>query len=148
MNTETGPRTRGALAAVVYTSIAVAGLGLTDLADILRVSRLNNEATDITGVLLFFAGRFMQYIEGPPASLYRLYDAICADRRHHDVVERLNEPIAQREFADWRMAFATPELPDADPTFTVRDLDAGAGKGHELLKDFLERFAHAEPRPR
>lgn len=138
------PCTTRGLAAVVYTSRAAADMSLIDIAEILRSSRLNNRACGITGVLLYFAGHFMQYIEGRPADLQRLYRVIRTDKRHHSIIELHNGSIAQREFPDWRMAFATPELPDADPTFAVQDLYVGGTLGRDMLKHFLEQYVPSD----
>lgn len=131
------------LLGIAYTSIARPAVGYADLYDILQVARERNGAGDVTGVLLFFAGRFAQYIEGPAMQTRAIYASIQRDARHEGIVERVNEPVLQREFEGWRLAFACPEAALVDPVFIVRDLYAPAtGRGHALLQSFL--LAHAD----
>jgi hypothetical protein len=47
----------------------------------------------------------MQYLEGPAPGLYRVYEVIKADPQHYGIVDLVREPIAQREFSGWSMAF-------------------------------------------
>jgi hypothetical protein len=47
----------------------------------------------------------MQYLEGPAQGLYRVYEVIKADPQHYGIVDLVREPIAQREFSGWSMAF-------------------------------------------
>ncbi|PWN41946.1 BLUF-domain-containing protein [Ceraceosorus guamensis] len=72
---------------------------------ILRTSRRNNAAEDITGLLLFHDGSFVQFLEGPPANVKRVYERIRKDDRHRGVIEILSVSVAKRSFADWSMAY-------------------------------------------
>lgn len=72
---------------------------------LLEKSRGRNEARGITGALFYRDGNFLQVIEGEESQVAALYDEIQKDPRHHKVSTFFREPIAQRDFADWSMAF-------------------------------------------
>lgn len=73
------------------------------IADIVRVSKENNANTDITGVLFFHEGRFLQIIEGEEDQLHALMDTISADPRHKDVRILIDSEEPVRSFASWQM---------------------------------------------
>jgi hypothetical protein len=98
---------------LVYVSAADRALRGVDLQTLLEQSRSHNRANDITGLLLYRAGTFLQFIEGDEAVVEDLYTVIEADERHHDVtvVRRRTQPV--RQFPSWSMAYG-----DVDPTST------------------------------
>lgn len=91
---------------IVYASTAVTPLSDKQLLDLLKTSRENNRRDEITGILLHNKGRFLQCIEGSEAAVKALYATIVRDPRHRDILELVNEPIDQRDFASWTMGFA------------------------------------------
>jgi hypothetical protein len=93
------------LHALVYVSTASHPLSQAEINHLLERARARNAQQQVTGVLLYSHGNFMQYLEGPAAGMAIVYQAIRADRLHHGIIELLREPIAEREFADWSMAF-------------------------------------------
>jgi hypothetical protein len=80
-----------------------------DLDDILAASRRNNPKLDVTGILLFENGIFLQFLEGPPDNVEALYHKIRTDSRHSNVMILLEQPAAKRRFSEWSMAFQRPE---------------------------------------
>lgn len=54
----------------------------------------------------------MQYIEGPPRAIDRLYERIRADDRHRSIVTIHEEPVDARQFAGWSMAYAPTQAAD------------------------------------
>jgi len=102
----TGPEpTVSDLHALLYVSSAAHLLAPAEIEHLLDRARARNVREQVTGVLLYSHGNFMQYIEGPAAGIATVYQAIKADRLHHGIIELMREPIAEREFADWTMAF-------------------------------------------
>ena len=93
------------LHAIVYVSSATRQLTEADIGHLLNRARERNQQHDVTGVLLFCHGNFMQYIEGPQASLQTIYDIIRADPMHQQLIELFNEPIASRAMQGWSMAY-------------------------------------------
>ena len=90
---------------LIYVSTAVRLLSKDELLDILRVSRRNNEAGPVTGLLLYKDGNFMQVLEGPEVEVMNIFSKIEKDPRHIDITVICTELIEERQFADWKMAF-------------------------------------------
>ena len=73
------------------------------LAEILRVSRRNNDAAGVTGLLIVGGKRFLQALEGPREAVLATYARIQRDPRHFACVQLVSEVIAERQFAGWAM---------------------------------------------
>jgi hypothetical protein len=93
------------LQALVYVSTASHQLSEAEISHLLDRARTRNAQEQVTGVLLYSHGNFMQYLEGPGAGVARVYEHIVADPLHHGIIELVREPIPAREFSDWTMAF-------------------------------------------
>lgn len=108
---------------IVYISLESRRLDRADIHDILRTSRERNQARDVTGVLMFYDGLFLQVLEGEDGHLDELLADLRQDRRHHEVRILLDESITQRHFPDWSMALVDlADLP-ADDRWLCRHLD-------------------------
>jgi len=99
------------LVQLIYLSELV-GRDETSLGPILSASVRRNTADDITGMLLYSQGTFLQVLEGEEAAVQATYQRIVQDRRHHNTVLLSNETITQRQFDGWRMGFR--HLSEAD----------------------------------
>jgi hypothetical protein len=73
------------------------------LADILRASRLNNSAVDVSGLLIVGGRRFLQVLEGPESAVQQTYDRIAKDPRHFAIVQLARDSICERQFPRWAM---------------------------------------------
>ena len=73
------------------------------LENILTTSRAKNPASGITGNLIYHADLFLQMLEGPELAVNALYETICADSRHSEIVKLREEYFSQRLFASWAM---------------------------------------------
>ena len=94
-----------ALITLIYVSSAARSFSRVDIKDILNRSRAANAANDITGLLLFKDGHFMQVLEGDADSVDALEQKIAKDPRHYGVIRLLRTPIQHRSFGDWKMGF-------------------------------------------
>ncbi|MDP1638433.1 MAG: phosphate-starvation-inducible PsiE family protein [Candidatus Nitrotoga sp.] len=76
-----------------------------ELLGLLKQSRTNNGAKNITGILLYSNGTFFQVLEGDEATVENLYTTIEKDPRHKNctLIEKLN--ITERAFPYWSMGF-------------------------------------------
>jgi len=92
---------------VVYVSTAVVPFSDEALLALLEKSRAKNTRLDLSGLLLYKDGHFMQALEGPDDAVRALYDVIGRDPRHQNVRALTVEPIAERQFPDWAMGFHT-----------------------------------------
>ena len=89
---------------VLYRSQATVPLRDEQLTDILGEAQAYNQAHDITGLLCYGDGFFIQVLEGTPQAVQTLYAKIRRDARHRHVVTLRDGPSAMRFFPDWRMA--------------------------------------------
>lgn len=103
---------------LVYVSQATHEFEERELAELLAVSRRNNAATGITGLLMYESRLFMQALEGPRSAVERLFLRIKSDPRHTDVRIVCEDSVDHRYFGPWRMAFQRA---------TDRDLAPGEG---------------------
>lgn len=104
---------------VVYSSAAVEEFSEAELAQLLSRARVNNERLGVTGMLLYDEGSFLQVVEGDGEVLERLLQTILKDKRHHRVVELLRRSVEARQFAGWKMGFATAKnLPKNIPGYS------------------------------
>ena len=90
---------------LIYVSTSINLLSDQELLDILKVSRENNKSSEVTGLLLYKGGNFMQVLEGPNDVVTALYKKIKTDPRHKDVSVISKEQIQARQFHAWEMAF-------------------------------------------
>ncbi len=123
--------------AVAYVSSAKRELSAEDLDAIVAEARRLNEASGVTGMLLYCDGNFMQYFEGEDDAVAQTLARVRASGRHHHVSELMNEAISHREFAQWSMGFARA-MPDAflDPAAASWESEDAHGPGAALLKTF------------
>lgn len=97
---------------LIYVSSSVKLMKDQELLDLLKVSRENNEKLDVTGLLLYKGGNFMQVLEGPKEQVEKLYASIEKDSRHKDVMVISREEIQKRQFPSWEMAFQNLDNPE------------------------------------
>lgn len=93
------------MVSLIYVSTASHLLSTNELLEILHISQEKNKEKQVTGMLLYKGGNFMQVLEGPEESVNSIFDSIQRDVCHHDVSVIVLEPIAERQFAEWTMAF-------------------------------------------
>ncbi len=73
--------------------------------DILASARQYNHANGTTGALLFTHGCFVQALEGRRDALEEIFERIQCSDIHRDVTVLAFEPIEERAFPDWDMAY-------------------------------------------
>jgi Sensors of blue-light using FAD len=66
-----------------------------------------NGSRDLTGILVYSNGYFMQMLEGPEDSLLETFTVISADPRHEDIEMLSFEETVPRMFGDWNMNLVT-----------------------------------------
>lgn len=95
---------------LIYSSEASQSMTTTNLEEILLDARSGNEARDITGVLVYVDGVFLQIIEGEREAVLALMASLRGDARHSSIKVFYEAEIEERTFASWRMAYlnATP----------------------------------------
>jgi tRNA U34 5-methylaminomethyl-2-thiouridine-forming methyltransferase MnmC len=94
-----------ALIELAYVSIETRPMSPQDLMDILEIARKKNKELDITGMLLYRDGYFIQALEGEEAAVTELYNTIAQDDRHTRVLIIEKASIESRSFGEWSMGF-------------------------------------------
>ena len=74
--------------------------------DILKIARKRNSEQNITGVLLYSEGTFIQALEGDEKTINDLFSMIESDPRHKNIIKLVEKPLSKRFFPDWTMGFA------------------------------------------
>lgn len=91
---------------ILYTSQAQKQMSDDECAEILAVSRANNQRDGLTGFLIFIDnGTFIQALEGASGPLQATLDRIHKDHRHSGLSIILDHLVSEREFGDWEMGF-------------------------------------------
>ena len=90
---------------LIYVSSAVKLMEGDALQSLLEQSRDDNRRLEITGMLLYKGGNFMQMLEGEKRTVLDLYERIKKDDRHKCVVRIMMGYEANRSFDHWSMGF-------------------------------------------
>ena len=129
---------------LTYVSSATAEMTAPQLDDLLRTARLTNERCDITGMLLYAGGSFIQTLEGPADAVDARFTMIEADERHHTLFIVLREEVERREFLAWWMGYRRIPERDARRLPGLTDyLDTGRIDGEEPRRSAVTTFHRA-----
>jgi hypothetical protein len=90
---------------LIYASSAVQLMSQEELITLLTKAREKNKSLNITGMLLYKDGNFLQILEGPEAEVTALFDTIKRDPRHRGVIRIMKRAIEARQFSEWEMGF-------------------------------------------
>lgn len=93
------------LSRLFYGSTATDQYSPLEIGNILESCRRNNPALDITGMLFFGSGYFLQCLEGPRSNINLLYKKIMVDPRHNDVQILEFKEVGHRYFGEWTMKY-------------------------------------------
>ena len=88
---------------LVYVSRITEEFSDQDLHAILCASQRNNLLLNITGILVYKNGRFMQFLEGSEFNVLKIFTVIKKDFRHHDIDVIRKKKILKRQYENWRM---------------------------------------------
>ncbi len=99
---------------LIYVSTATEPLADSELHNSLVQYRSRNQATGLTGLLLYSDGLFLQLLEGVETAVHELYhEHIAGDPRHRRLHLLADGPLAVRTFPHWSMGFLHTTLDDA-----------------------------------
>lgn len=120
---------------LVYVSSAVIPFSSLELIQLLEVSRRKNVLHNITGLLLYRDGNFMQMLEGEEAVVRETHACILRDPRHRGSITLLQQNIAARAFSDWSMGFRDLDSPGIAETVGYSDFLNDDWFGAEMIAD-------------
>ena len=112
---------------IIYTSKYVGRPEDIDdvLTDIVIRSEINNLEFDITGLLFYHNGRFIQVLEGERDSLEGLMSILEKDDRHENIQRIVDQTIKKRAVKEWSMdSLNLSEDATVDPGELIRIRDA------------------------
>jgi AcrR family transcriptional regulator len=129
---------------IVYTSTQTRPITDTELAQILAVAREKNTALGVTGILAHKGDNCLGILEGDDETVGARFEQVRRDPRHTNVRVLADEPIAQRSFPDWSMAFQpldplmqhVPGFRDLFSSGQALDPAAGLTRARGLLEWF------------
>ena len=90
---------------LVYLSDAAPSFQVSELPQLLTVSRANNERDGLTGLMIFHERRFFQVLEGDMNAVMTCFNRIMRDPRHENLFMIETTAAQTRAFGQWRMAY-------------------------------------------
>ena len=81
---------------------------LSHLIGILRQARTKNKLSDVTGLLVFIDGMFLQVLEGEEGTVKDLMKKITEDTRHQDIKVIRGSNVEKLTFSNWEIAYTSP----------------------------------------
>jgi hypothetical protein len=113
----------------VYLSRATDAFDENHLKEIVEISQRNNRRDNVTGMLLYKDGRFLQILEGSEERVKEIAKRIEGDSRHEELTVIYDGTMPQL-FTDWSMGFA--------------NLNAEMFNNHPAVLDFFKKTWCAE----
>lgn len=92
---------------VLYSSKTKSDFTMNEINQILEISRKNNFKNNVTGILLYRNGEFLQLLEGDAINVHYTLKKIMDDQRHRDINIFYENEIQRKLFSNWSMAFKT-----------------------------------------
>jgi len=149
---------------LIYVSTANHLMSESELMNILEESRRWNLDHDLTGMLIYIqglfiqtgplqlqqqiTGRFMQIIEGSTENVEEVFSMIQKDDRHHNLIVLESSSQLARNFESWQMGFRALQLNESEFDDTYFNLDDSFVKSRQeessnrplhFLKSFYQR---------
>ena len=150
-----GSESNPGLKRLIYISSAVTELVPAQLRDILNGARANNRKHQVTGLLLYHDGTFIQVLEGQANTVDTTFARIRRNGLHSGILILSQAEVSDRLFAEWHMAFAQPnrllqEEEDGVVAFktVVDDLQSLEDRDPRvaiLLRTYLSGFRDIDP---
>ncbi len=92
---------------LTYRSRATVPMSPATLRQLQHSASVRNRAEGVTGLVLYDENRFFQWLEGPPASLARVWSSISRDPRHTEIEALSVHAAPTRLFSQWDMRLFT-----------------------------------------
>lgn len=91
---------------ICYVSSARSNITQDELTHIFNFTEDKNTSMNITGILLFESGKFLQVLEGEESLLKNLFEKIETDSRHNNIFVILNKKSKRKIFANYASHFS------------------------------------------
>lgn len=135
---------------LVYVCNATDGVGYNDIDDILKSARTYNPSQEITGILLYRGGIFLQLLEGEKDKVNILFQKIKADKRSSNEIILIEKETNSRIYNDWSMGYR--ELTELDINMVneilswTKLINAAKDIDQHLILHIIERFKSPDNR--
>jgi hypothetical protein len=101
------------LISLIYASRSTECFHEHEIPDLLQQVRIANAKQELTGMLLYISGSFLQVLEGKPEIVDAVFSRILRDKRHGHLTLIARESISERAFEGWTMMHKTLDLVEA-----------------------------------
>tara|TARA_R100001369_G_scaffold91925_1_gene134804 strand:- start:210 stop:608 length:399 start_codon:yes stop_codon:yes gene_type:complete len=91
---------------ICYISSESSDLKENQLEEVFSTTKINNGSEDITGMLLYYYGNFLQVLEGEKETLLNLFENIKKDKRHKNIITIFNKQNEHRIFEGYKSGFS------------------------------------------
>lgn len=134
------------LTTIIYRSHLSDDVPVKTLNNLAEDANKINETHDVTGILLFDGTHFFQLLEGSDEAVCAIYARICADKRHHNLVELMYDYSPARRFGNVGMELF--DLRKYDKETVLKAVLAKGTSKYQLTYDdralqFLRTFVEA-----
>jgi len=130
------------LQTLCYVSSSNSNLKAADLEELFRTTKRNNLKLNISGILIFNSGNFLQIMEGEQKSISKLYKKIGSDNKHSNLIKLIESPISERLFEDYETGFSI--INDRKQSKQLEDylnwLKAAEIKSIDNIVSIIEKF--------
>lgn len=109
------------LISLIYASRSTECFHEHEIPDLLKHGRIANAKQELTGMLLYIAGSFLQVLEGQPEMVDTVFSKIRRDKRHTQLTLIARESIPERAFEGWTMMHKTLDPVEAGELIGERD---------------------------
>jgi hypothetical protein len=112
---------------IIYSSYTSLSFTDEELRTLLVKAREKNQKVGVTGMMLYFDGKFIQLIEGDEKTVKQLYDTIFNDPRHDRNIILMEGTAENRFFSEWSMSFKSISPEELIAVDGYQDLNAAGG---------------------
>ncbi|MBT8276229.1 MAG: BLUF domain-containing protein [Bacteroidia bacterium] len=125
---------------ICYVSSARVNITEDELTDLFGITEKNNIGKNITGILLYESGKFLQVLEGEETVLKNLYEKIEADSRHNNIFVILNQKCKRRIFEKYASRFSIVKSKEELQTIEIYLNQIEDSPNLKYVKGLLEPF--------
>lgn len=127
------------LVQLAYISNPIHNIGHISDLDILREAMERNQQCSITGFLTRGPKSFCQILEGPKASIERVFEGITGDNRHYDIRTLYTIQTITRIFPSWSMGYA--EVTEAEEFAILAETETDAAHRAKNISEMILKIS-------
>ncbi|GAA4277204.1 BLUF domain-containing protein [Aquimarina mytili] len=90
---------------ISYVSTSNPNVSDIDITQLMDYVKTQNCLLNITGILIYSDGNFLQVLEGAKEVITTLFEKIKKDPRHYNIIKMLDKEISDTSFSDYHSSF-------------------------------------------